>query len=352
MELSRIERGRLVALALSRAWRASLPALTPIDLEEIAPILIASGAGALAWRRIQAADCRDSPGARRLREAYRAHALQAAMREAQIQRVLRVLSDAGVEPILVKGWAVARLYPEPGLRPYGDIDLCLAPPQFAVAVEALREPGKVEGAVDLHVAFSSLDPRPWDDLAARSQTVALGTTTVRVLGPEDHLRLLCVHFLRHGATRPLWLCDAGLLVESCDADFDWDRCLGRDARRSEWVKCVLTLAHHLLEARLDDTPLAHGPQELAPWLVRTVLQEWGRMFQPRTPLATYLGRPAGAIRELRRHWPNPIEATINRGGPLNRRPRLPFQLADGMSRTGRFLLRLRKHYRAVATNSQ
>jgi len=29
----------------------------------------------------------------------------------------------GVEPILGKGWAIARLYPERGMRPYGDIDL-------------------------------------------------------------------------------------------------------------------------------------------------------------------------------------------------------------------------------------
>jgi hypothetical protein len=141
------------------------------------------------------------------------------------------------------------------------------------------------------------------------------------------------------------------MVESAHADFDWDRCLGQDRRRSVWVKCVVTLAHRLLEARLDDTPLAHRPQDLAPWLVRTVLREWGRMFRPRTPLATYLRRPAGAIQELRRHWPNPIEATISRGGPLNRLPRLPFQLADGMSRTGSFLLRLRQLHRPIATNS-
>lgn len=353
LKLRRIERGQLVGRVLSHAWRASPPTAPPIEsMEEIAPILIASGAGGLAWRRIRATDLREGPGARDLRDAYRAHALQAAVREAQIQRVLRLLADAGVEPILVKGWAVARLYPEPGLRPYGDIDLCLPPAQYPVAVEALRRPGSADGCVDLHAAFSSLDAQPWDELAGRSQTVALGTTTVRVLSPEDHLRLLCVHFLRHGAARALWLCDVALLLETVTADFDWDRCLGRDRRRSEWVKCVVTLAHRLLEARLGDTPLAgHRAPDLPRWLVDTVLREWGRVFQPRTPLAAYLRRPAGALQELRRHWPNPIEATINCGGPVNWLPRLPFQLADGFSRTTSFLLRLRQLQGNAATTS-
>jgi putative nucleotidyltransferase-like protein len=58
-----------------------------------------------------------------LRQAYRYEVLQAALREHQLIQSLKLLRSARIEPMLAKGLAVARLYPERGLRPYGDIDL-------------------------------------------------------------------------------------------------------------------------------------------------------------------------------------------------------------------------------------
>ena len=49
---------------------------------------------------------------------------------------------------------------------------------------------------------------------------------------EDQLRQLCLHLLRHGACRPLWLCDVAVMLESLPGDFDWDRCLGGDRDES------------------------------------------------------------------------------------------------------------------------
>ena len=42
---------------------------------------------------------------------------------------------------------------------------------------------------------------------------------VRVLSPEDDLRFLCLHLLRHGAVQPLWLCDICVLLEARANDF-------------------------------------------------------------------------------------------------------------------------------------
>jgi hypothetical protein len=57
-------------------------------------------------------------------------------------------------------------------------------------------------AVDLHVAVPDLPDRPWDEVFRRSRLAALGEVAVRVLGPEDQLRLLCLHLARHGIARP------------------------------------------------------------------------------------------------------------------------------------------------------
>jgi hypothetical protein len=57
----------------------------------------------------------------------------------------------------------------------------------------------------------------------------------------------------------------------------------------------------------------------------------------RAPMSKYVRRPRGLWSDLLRRWPNPIEATVRVGGPLNEWPRWPFQIANCLSRAGRFL---------------
>ena len=64
--------------------------------------------------------------------------------------------------MLVKGWAIARLYPEDGLRPYG---VLTCPKRFSAVKAALN--GNYQ--VDLHSGFAKLDGHTWDKLFARSQ---------------------------------------------------------------------------------------------------------------------------------------------------------------------------------------
>ena len=133
------------------------------------------------------------------------HTLQNARQERRIVKAITLLRSAGVEPLLVKGWAVARLYPEHGLRPYGDIDLCVRPEQYAVALAALGAPEAETAMVDLHNGLPWLHRPSLDDVYERSQLVPLSDVDVRILGPEDHLRYICIHMLQHGAHRALWL---------------------------------------------------------------------------------------------------------------------------------------------------
>jgi putative nucleotidyltransferase-like protein len=199
-------------------------------LEELSGLLCHLGAGALAWWRIRDTGLANTPADAELHNVYRQQRLAALRHERDIREVVSLLRSEGVEPVLVKGWASARHYPERGLRPYGDIDLCVSPTQFAKASRVLKRIESLHGPfVDLHCGFSAIGvgkrlsisrffidaQAEWDDLYSRSTSEDLIPNSgfqIRVLSDEDHLRILCLHLLRSGARRPAWLGDVALLV--------------------------------------------------------------------------------------------------------------------------------------------
>jgi putative nucleotidyltransferase-like protein len=339
----RLNRGQQVASALAASWRVTPPAWEPsrLELGAINALLLRSGAGALAWRRLRTAAAARTPSGFELQQAYRLHAIQALLHERQLARVLNRLRGAGVQPLLGKGWAAARHYPEAGLRPYGDFDLYVGSAQREAARVVLE--GE-DASVDLHTGCAELNDRPWSLLNERARSLPLGGGHVRVFGAEDHLRLLALHMLRHGAWRPLWLCDLGALLETSARGFDWRHFLSGDQRRTDWVCCALVLARDLVGAALDGAPEQVTRRTLPAWLHKTVLRQWADAgFEAqgrRPPMVSYAQRPAGVLRALRSRWPNAIEATVGVRGPFNGLPRLPFQLAECVSRTARFTLGL------------
>src|SRR5437588_5156022 len=171
-----------------------------------------------------------------------------------------------------KGWVIARDYPEPGLRPYGDIDLYVRPEQHGAFVAALGNPEARGWNVDLHRGAAELDDRTFDVLYAHSQSLRLGDAEVRAFGPEDHLRLLCLHFLREGALRPLWLYDVAVALKSLPPDFDWAYFLSGNQRRSDWAACVIGLAGQILGADMDGLPMEWRPKHLPSWMTPGILK--------------------------------------------------------------------------------
>lgn len=334
---------------IAGAWRTATTASLPLEisaaeLETITPLLLESGVAALSWRRL-----RDSPvqasssAALQLEQAYRLHTLRAVVHERHIQRVLKILRAAGIEPILVKGWAISRLYPEQGLRPYGDIDLCIHPDEYAAASAVLAREDLKDCEVDLHKGFNRLDERAWDELYSRSKLVKLDRLEVRVPSTEDHLRMLCFHFLREGAWRPLWLCDIAVALEQRSTDFDWELFLGKSPRRRAWYACAIVLAQQLLGASTEGVPAAVLKKRLPGWFAPTVLVEWERRTMRRryrSPMSMTRHAPVEALKNLRYHWPNAIEGTIGLRAPFNELPRLPFQAGSCIVRTADFLLRI------------
>ncbi len=256
------------------------------------------------------------------------------MREAPLARAFTVLRAAGIEPILGKGWAVARLYPSPGLRPMGDIDLYVPWADMGRARAALDADG--DSPVDLHAGFAELDDRPAKDLLSRSECVSLGGEALRVFGAEDHMRLLCLHLLRHGAIRPLWLVDVALALESRGKSFDWDCYLAGEGWRREAAVVALGLAHAVLGASLGRVPPQVRAEGAPSWIAAAVLSEWERGRPPhgaRTPFL--LERPARWAQAIRLRWPNAIEATYATGAPWRGVPRPLIQAAAAARRAAR-----------------
>jgi hypothetical protein len=362
--------GRLIATLLAGSCRGSsaAPNLSAAELAQIAPLLMRSGAGATAWWQIRETDLAESDAGAGLRQVYRLDRLRAALHVQKIKRFISLFRDAGIEPVLIKGWAVARAYPERGLRHYRDVDLCVAPDRYQAANELLESLGDERVYVDLHDGLRKFDtPRKsdgrqqafrvqalacrlglikdptkvgtlntcsWNEIFQRSQLVQLDDVEVRVLSAADHLRVLCLHWLRDGAWRPSGLCDIAIALESRPADFDWQSCLGADSKQADWIACALGLAQHLLGARIDDTPVAARASNLPRWLLPAVMRQWDRclgsddvqMILPE--LFKNLFRPAALWRELYPRWDRPLLATVSVNGPFNNLPRLPYQLLD------------------------
>ena len=240
--------------------------------------------------------------------------LRNAIVRAQIETIFALLRAAGIEPILIKGWASARLYACPELRGYGDVDLLIRPSQLPSARAVLA--GRRD--VDLkHLEFAALSEPEIDDLFDHSQLVHMNTSDVRVLGPEDHLSLLCRHFGRHLASYPIGLCDVAAALEAIPENFDWNRCLGTAAREAQWTQCTLKLAQELLGARLEQSV------QIPRWLVSAVLEQWDREPSPIRPIGQSPGRLLSSIVE---HWPSPLKATLLLGHRIGNGPRLPYQM--------------------------
>jgi len=337
--------GSRVATLLAGSWRRLPPPLqmSAEALDEITPGVVRMKTGALGWWRVRDSALRTSAAGDRLRDAYHLHGFQAVYHARDLSRIVGCLREAGVAPVLVKGPAIARLYPERGLRPFGDLDLCVRPDQHASAVAVVDKCAGEFAPVDLHAGFAELQARSWDDVYARTEVVRFSGIDVRVLSPEDHLRFLCLHQLRHGIQTPLWLCDIAVAVESRPRTFDWDLALGPDRRRADWVACTIGLAHQLFGAQVDDTPVADRAARLPEWLVPSVLERWGHQcaanFEPPELVPDTWRLLARAPQSVRLYWPSPVAATVHLRRPFSNFPRMPIQVVDAFARLARFSLR-------------
>jgi hypothetical protein len=333
-------RGDLVARILSTSWRAAPPSadLTPGEVAEVAPALLATGSAALGWWRLASGTDPKGDAGRALHDAFRLQTLDARLHERRLLRVVQILTDAGVDFVVAKGWAVARLYGQPGLRPYGDIDVFVSPPHHGRAGAVLAAHEGESLRVDLHAGVPLLH-RLWPEIALHVERNPVNGASVPVLGPEDHLGLLSVHLFFHGAWRPTWLCDIAAFVEGLPGSFRWERLDAWPRRQRELVRAAVLLAADVLGADAGKTPWVNG-ESLPRWLPEAVRRSWGAggHYSVTTRIGLTEPRPEQLFEAVRVRWPNPIEATFRWHAPINGFPRLPFQLMDVAARGVKLLV--------------
>lgn len=316
-----------IAALLAGAWRSSPPPLrlSAAELEQTLPLVARTNAAALVWWRLRDTAFASLDAVEALRDAYRYAALRSQLQETQLIAVLGTLRSASIEPLLIKGWDVARLYPRSELRPSEDIDLVVPRADEELAQATLRENGPADAIVDFHHAeISVFDSSNWQELYDRSRVVRWAGIDVRVLSPEDHLRAICLHGLKHCFSNPLWLSDIAAGVEAAGADFSWSHCVGYNQPQSQWIGCALSLARELLECELPPEA-AKLASPLPRWLVPVVLDTWVRWAtvgsEERWALRELLKNPLSAPAIIGRRWPNQLVVALKRRAPLIDNPR-------------------------------
>jgi hypothetical protein len=178
---------------------------------------------------------------KRLRQDYFVAAAHTAMVEQQLAQVLQVLRLAEIPVMVVKGAALAAVYPEPALRTYKDLDLlvprvdleraedalrglgyrCLKPKEWALAQHYHLPPMKGRGfQLEVEVHWRLDEPQgaaglPVDDLWRRAQPWSVAGQQALRLDAVDATLYLCKHALvQHRGRQGLRpLCDLAQITD-------------------------------------------------------------------------------------------------------------------------------------------
>lgn len=188
----------------------------------------------------------------------------------------RILSDAGIHPVLQKGLAVAILYEHPELRSCGDIDWYIADDEWPLVESLLKTKGvSISQAADNSIFFNCdevdielhrrlydiQDPKKQPLMDALSAPDDFVTTTVAeglsVTTPnhENTMVLLMAHLMKHAMTVGIGLrqfCDLARAYHVWHGQYDRERLtmLYRQTGMERWTATV----HRLLTDYLGLSP--------------------------------------------------------------------------------------------------
>ncbi len=245
------------------------------------------------------------------------------VRERRIAQLWAMLDECGIRGILIKGYAAARNYPDPFERDLGDIDVIVARSDCA---RVMTFPILKDLGIDVHCGPRHLDETSFDELYKESISVEIDGIEIRIPSAEDHLRILCVHWLTDGGERKDRLWDIYWAVKNRPSDFDWEKCLGRvSERRQRWIICTIGLAHTYLELELNDLPFGEEAKNVPGWLTRAIESRW-KSGVSHVPIHNVLSDRKTFWKQLRKRFPpNPVMATINMEGDFESFTRLHYQ---------------------------
>lgn len=278
-------------------------------------------------------------------DEYRWGRIYRKAQQKKIVEAFRLFRSQGIEPVLFKGWAIARYYPESVSRISSDTDIAVAASDHAAAESLRTSPTGRKLVIDLHNEFSRHDSLDWKTLFSRCEKIDIDGESIRILCPEDHLRVVCVHWLIDGGQYREKLWDIYYLVANRPKGFDWQMCLDEvEPKRRRWIVCAIGLAAKHFGLDLSETPIANAAETLPKWLTARVEKEWASSTKLE-PLKAHFRNPRKFLIQLKKRTPpNPIAATVDVGGSFDSKLRLHYQLRS-FSRRGLASLR-----RSIAYN--
>lgn len=259
--------------------------------------------------------------------------LRAKISEENIKTAFRIFRENGVEPILIKGWAAAREYPESYRRFSVDIDLCVAPENYEKG-RALIEtnPGNTL-SIDLHKGLRHLDSVGWNQLFENSELVQIDDVGVRILRAEDHLRILCVHWLTDGGAEKEKLLDIYYLLQNKNRRFDWEYCFRSiDPNRRDWIIKTVVMVNKYYKLDVSELPFAVELDSVPEWFYKALEREWASGTRLRSIFSYYENREEFWRQIKKRLRPNPIQSTVFMEGRFDRSPRIFYQVGSFLKR--------------------
>jgi Uncharacterised nucleotidyltransferase len=198
--------------------------------------------------------------------------------------VVAALGEAGIQTILLKGASLQRLlYDDGSPRPYGDLDLLVAPDRWHAATDVIQGLGfghvftetaetgvpghaglwtrEEDGvSVDLHWRLLGVEVTPaeaWRVLSASTETMTLAGIDVEVLSPPANALHVALHAAQHGPQSGRPIADLERAVERLD-DPTWRAAstLARELQAEEMLAAGLRLVQpgEAVAARLGLPP--------------------------------------------------------------------------------------------------
>ncbi len=245
-----------------------------------------------------------------------------------IKNAFEYFREKNTEPILIKGWLASKNYSREKFRYFGDIDLVISPQNYSNLSKNIED---LLPEVDLHNGARNHDTLSYEQLFANSDLKKLiNGYKIRVVCPEDHLRILATHWLNDGGIRKDKLWDIYYAVINRPENFDWDKCLNVVSPiRRKWILTAIGLAHYYLELPIGDLPFADEIKKtnfIPKWILETVEFEWKNETHLR-PLIGSFKSPKIFIQQIRKRFPpNPIQSAIETNTSFDDKFRLPSQV--------------------------
>jgi hypothetical protein len=298
---------RMLCLAITgRSGEVDWAALTPGDWALLGSLAQEQGvAPLLYWSFNQTGWPAEAPVHLHstLTKAYYHNASQNAVLYAELERIISELTKIGIQPVLLKGAALAcMIYPQVALRPMNDLDLLIHRDHLPQAIDCIRklgyQPENEWLAPEIRRGYRSVffyeanldrdDPPPihvelhwslnsseasyyypevdwfWQrlDSAVISGSSAHFAEDVFVLDETANTLFLAAHLmLKHGQykhglnrTRLIWSYDLHLILSNFDKQVDWNA-IAQAAHRFHWTAAVgaaLKNSQELFNTRLPE----------------------------------------------------------------------------------------------------